>query len=365
MIKKIAFILIGLIVLFFASIFVFRYIDNKNEIHKMIDRFDLTDHCINNIYINDYIGISVTCPNGLMAIERYDGYSTTPREGVSFIDKTKNIKNYNNLVNASKFTSFSIGVSHGKFDPNNYYDYSPFRTNTLNQVEALKFINNAEAVTGPQSIKVENIKKISIGGNDYYTYSRMVDSRTDYFFYVKEGGYIGFTFNNKSESYIKDVLSSVKIIAVNNFYSNKDLVGIKNLSIGLTNIDIPKEWILKNYDNSTELNYSGSKGTIKMYLSNIDTSPDEFMSKIVNYDKSYPNPRIFNTFILSFGCENPIAFEMEGTLSCGKYGDQFTKVYHYIKDKKIFTVVDIDSLAMKNLGLNSVERIINSIIESN
>jgi len=224
MIKKLiylVYLLIGIYIMYSGCRIIFSYFDNKNEWEKTVDRMDLSDHCINNTYTSDYIGISVMCPSGLMAIERYNGIQVTPKEGVSFIDKTKNMRDYNTLVNDYKITTFSIGLEYKKFDPNAYYDTTSYESNTLNQIDPYNFVNKVEAITGPKFIKVENIKKIIINGIEYYAYSRgSSDYRTDYYLYVKGDIYIKFEFNNQSESFVSNVLNSVKINKADSFYSN-------------------------------------------------------------------------------------------------------------------------------------------------
>lgn len=199
--------LVGLVVLYFASGFVSK---DQNEWAKQVSKIDISDHCVNNVYNSDYIGISIGCPNGLMAVERFNGYQKTPKEGVDFIDKTKNLKNLNVVRNEQEFTAFSISLNYKKFDSNNYFDTTESNSNTLNQVNTYNFIKKVEAVTGPNFIKVENIKQIKIGNNEYYVYSREKELRTDYFILIQGDKYIEFNFYNQNEDFIRNVLSSVK-----------------------------------------------------------------------------------------------------------------------------------------------------------
>ena len=218
MIKKIVFVLVGIVVLIYAYSYIFNYIDNKNEWKKTINRMDLSDHCINNTYISNYIGVSIVCPNGLMAVETFNGYERNPKEGVIFINLNNKMEKQADLIEAQRMPSFFVRLRYEKFSPSDYYDTTNYESNTLNQVDPLNFVNKAEAMIGPKLIKVENIKKVNVGDNNYYTYSRGVGTRTDYFFYEKGNNYIEFTFNNQSEYFIKSVLGSVKMNTADNFY---------------------------------------------------------------------------------------------------------------------------------------------------
>ncbi|MBK5215671.1 MAG: hypothetical protein JJE53_02610 [Candidatus Pacebacteria bacterium] len=214
--KKILIILI-LVLIIVSGFYYFKKDKNYNmmddpsyraELDKLNQRASV-DYCVSGVYSNDYLGISLNCPNGLMAQEFYNGYYFTPKEKVNFILKKEKINVRDNIN-----TIFSVGLGRIKFDPNNNYEgYADGED--FNQVDSFNFINKVEAATllPLKGAKIENIKQITIGDNQYYTYSFMINKeRTDVFISPRDNSYLDFRFNNQDKEFIENVLSSVKMI---------------------------------------------------------------------------------------------------------------------------------------------------------
>lgn len=178
--KKIFVIVIVTIFIAVVAIFFIPSILNKIELNKFLKKSDLSNHCINNIYYSDYIGITLECPNGLIAQEIYDGYSITPKEGDNFIDKNKK-------------TIFSVILRNQKF-------------NKENVIEGILTSNNIIP------IKIENVNEVIIGNNKFYTYSfNQKNDDESVFIYTKSNSYIEFRFYNQNDILTKNIMNSVKI----------------------------------------------------------------------------------------------------------------------------------------------------------
>jgi hypothetical protein len=214
--KGVWFSIVSLIISIPAMIFLYslafnNFLYTQKELNKLNSTASV-DHCINNFYDNDYLGISLVCPDGLMAQEGSSGIHLTYKEAVNFITKEDKI----NIRKKNAPAFFSIRLIYQKFNIDEHYELYFPNDSSIKQKEIYNFIKKAEAMTGPTRFEIKNIKEVYIEGNKYYSYSYMYlpeskNSRLDVFIIPKDDSYIKFTFSGQSEDFIYKVLSSVKI----------------------------------------------------------------------------------------------------------------------------------------------------------
>lgn len=170
-------------------------------------------------FSSDYLKISFAYPASLVGKPINNGVVKNENEEIVFFDKEsigdKELSEYWAPLTVPYV--FSVSVIYEKFDPNNtirtFYEEYGVTDTDFNEVPSLFLIKKAGATSPPAifNIKIKDIQQITIGNNDYYTYSFVRNKeRTDVFVISRENDYLMFSFYNQDKTFIEKILSLVK-----------------------------------------------------------------------------------------------------------------------------------------------------------
>ncbi len=327
------------------------YFYQKKE-HLSYTAYDFTK---TKNFTSNFMGLSLVYPDSLS--NGTLSYKRTAEEHISF---------YKNSI---REVVFDLRFNYGKFDTNNVFEYYfPSNGQIIKELETISLVKKALAISPPEQKKIEHISQVVIGDNNYYSYSFSYDnkSREDVFILPTGANFIKFEFSNQSSTFIKNILSSVELFDGINSESNYK--NIKNDSIGLVNVSVPKDWVVDSTNDSTTIRYSGDKGDVKIILSDTNITGSEFLDKIDEYQKNEYSGAQRAFFKSSVGCRGSFGGFNDNIDDCASDENnqnitQTTKnlrVYARIVNKNMFIYAELDSTTEKNLG-NYISKIINSI----